>query len=389
MVAIEKADRLKQLPPYLFKEIDRMRDEVRSRGVDIIDLGVGDPDMPTPRFIIEKLYEAAQDPRNHQYPAYSGMKEFNNCAARWVKRRFGVNLDPVNQVCTLIGSKEGLAHLPLAFINPGDVALVPSPAYPVYQTAVLFAGGDPFKMPLLKENGFLPDLDAIPVDVADKAKLMFLNYPNNPTAAVADLDFFKRVVEYANKHNIFVIHDNAYCDLVFDGYEAPGFLQVDGAMDVGAEFFSLSKPYNMTGFRLGFAVGNEQVIGGLGQVKSNIDSGAFNAIQVAGMAALESDQSTVAEMRAMYKGRRDVLVQGLLDAGLAVEKPKATFYVWSQVPKGCTSADCTKFLLNEAGIVTTPGNGFGAPGEGFVRMALTVDEDRMKEAVERIKKLSF
>ena len=267
MVAIEKADRLKQLPPYLFKEIDRMRDEVRSRGVDIIDLGVGDPDMPTPRFIIEKLYEAAQDPRNHQYPAYSGMKEFNNCAARWVKRRFGVNLDPVNQVCTLIGSKEGLAHLPLAFINPGDVALVPSPAYPVYQTAVLFAGGDPFKMPLLKENGFLPDLDAIPVDVADKAKLMFLNYPNNPTAAVADLDFFKRVVEYANKHNIFVIHDNAYCDLVFDGYEAPGFLQVDGAMDVGAEFFSLSKPYNMTGFRLGFAVGNEQVIGGLGQAK--------------------------------------------------------------------------------------------------------------------------
>jgi LL-diaminopimelate aminotransferase len=389
MISIEKADRLKQLPPYLFKEIDRMRDEVRSRGVDIIDLGVGDPDMPTPRFIIEKLYEAAQDPKNHQYPAYSGMREFNGCAARWVQRRFDVKVDPASQLCTLIGSKEGLAHLPLAFINPGDVALVPSPAYPVYQTGVMFAGGDPFKMPLLKENGFLPDLDAIPADVADKAKLMFLNYPNNPTAALADLDFFKRVVEFANKHNIFVIHDNAYCDLVFDGYEAPGFLQVDGAMDVGAEFFSLSKPYNMTGFRIGFAVGNEQVINGLGQVKSNIDSGAFNAIQVAGMAALESDQSTVAEMCAMYKGRRDVLVQGLLDAGLAVEKPKATFYVWAQVPKGYTSADCTKFLLNEAGIVTTPGNGFGAPGEGFVRMALTVDEDRMKEAVERIKKLSF
>jgi len=389
MFKVELAHRIKQLPPYLFKEIDRMRDEVRARGVDIIDLGVGDPDLPTPAPIIDKLYEAAKDPKNHQYPAYSGMKEFNKCAARWLKKRFGVEADPATQICTLIGSKEGLAHIPLAFINPGDISLVPSPAYPVYQTATLFAGGTAHIMPLTKENSFLPDLDTIPPDVTAKAKLMFLNYPNNPTAAVANVDFFNRVVDFARAHDIVVVHDNAYSEMGYGDYRAPGFLQADGAMEVGVEFFSLSKTYNMTGWRLGFAVGSAEVIKGLGQVKSNIDSGAFNAIQIAGMAALEGDQSVVEENRAIYQERRDIILQGLREAGLAVETPQATFYVWVEAPAGYSSAEFTKYLLNEAGIVTTPGNGFGAPGEGFIRLALTKDKTRIKEAVERVKKLSF
>ncbi len=389
MISVEKSERIKKLPPYLFKEIDRMRDEVRSRGVDIIDFGVGDPDLPTPGFVIERLYEAARDPRNHQYPAYSGMKEFNITAARWFKKRFGVNIDPASQACTLIGSKEGLAHIPMAFINPGDVALVPSPAYPVYHTATLFAGGTSYFMPLLEKNGFLPDLDAIPNDVADKAKMMFLNYPNNPTAAVADLAFFRRVVEFAEKHNIIVVHDNAYCEMGFDGYNAPSFLQVEGAMEVGVEFLSLSKTYCMTGWRIGFAVGNADIIAGLAQVKSQIDSGAFNAIQYAGMTALDSDQKTVQEMKDVFEERRDILVEGLRSMGIEVEKPRATFYVWMKVPKGQTSASFTKLLLNGAGIVTTPGNGFGDPGEGFVRMALTRDKGRVKEALERMRKLGF
>ena len=389
MFKVELAHRIKQLPPYLFKEIDRMRDEVRARGIDIIDLGVGDPDLPTPAPIIEKLYEAAKDPKNHQYPAYSGMKEFNRCAARWLKKRFGVEADPETQICTLIGSKEGLAHIPLAFINPGDISLVPSPSYPVYQTATLFAGGTAHIMPLTKENGFLPILDTIPPDVMAKAKLMFLNYPNNPTAAVADVSFFERVVDFAQKHEIVVIHDNAYSDMGYDDYRAPSFLQADGAMGVGIEFFSLSKTYNMTGWRIGFAVGSADVINGLGKVKSNIDSGAFNAIQIAGMAALEGDQKVVDDNRAIYQERRDILVTGLREAGLSVETPKATFYVWVETPKAYSSAEFTKYLLNEAGIVTTPGNGFGEPGEGFIRIALTKDKKRVREAVNRIKKLSF
>jgi LL-diaminopimelate aminotransferase len=387
MFVIEKADRIKKMPPYLFKEIDRMRDEVQARGVDIINLGVGDPDIPTSHHIIDKLYEAAQKPENHQYPAYSGMKDFNRCVARWYKRRFKVTLDAETQVCTLIGSKEGLAHLPLALINGGEVALIPDPAYPVYHTATLFAGGSSHFLPLKKENGFLPDLEAIPDSVADRSKLLFLNYPNNPTAAVADLEYFQRVVEFADRHGILVAHDNAYSEVAFDGYSAPSFLQADGAMELGVEFHSLSKTYNMTGWRIGFAVGNAEIISGLGQVKNNIDSGAFNAIQIAGMAAMEGDQSPVEKMRAIYQERRDLMVEGLRAAGLSVEKPHATFYLWVEVPRGFTSTGFTKLLLNQAGIVTTPGNGFGEAGEGFVRLALTVDRERIKEALERLKKL--
>ncbi len=386
---IEKSERVKKLPPYLFKEIDRTKEEVRARGVDIIDLGVGDPDIPTPEHIINALKRAAEDPANHQYPSYTGMADFNEAVASWYKRRFGVILDPGREVVTLIGSKEGIAHLPLAFINPGDIALVPSPAYPVYNIGTQFAGGTSYFMNLLKENGFLPDLSSIPSEVAQKAKLMFLNYPNNPTSAVASRDFFESVVEFAEKYNIIVCHDAAYSEMAFDGYNPLSFLEIDGAKSVGMEFHSLSKTYNMTGWRIGFAVGHPEVIGGLGQIKSNIDSGAFQAVQIAGIEALEGDQSCVEEMCRIYAERRDILLKGLKKIGLAVEPPRATFYLWIEVPKGYTSAEFTAHLLTKAGIVTTPGNGFGSAGEGYIRIALTVDKERIKEAVERIEAVGY
>ncbi|MBC7357469.1 MAG: LL-diaminopimelate aminotransferase [Desulfacinum sp.] len=388
-MAFEFADRVKNLPPYLFKEIDRLKAELIARGVDVINLGVGDPDLPTPKHIIERLKEAAEDPANHQYPSYSGMNDFKGAVARWYQRRFGVDLDPVSEVITLIGSKEGIAHLPLAFINPGDLALIPSPAYPVYGVAVMFAGGTAHEMPLLKENGFLPDLDAIPADVAKRAKLLFINYPNNPTGATAEADFFRKVVAFAREYDVIVCHDAAYTEMAFDGYRPMSFLEVPGAKEVGIEFHSLSKTYNMTGWRLGFAVGHAKVLEGLGQIKSNVDSGAFNAVQLAGITALESDQSCVQEMQAIYQERRDVLIRGLREVGLRAEPPKATFYVWCPTPPGMTSAQFTSLLLKQAGIVTTPGSGFGAPGEGYVRMALTVSKERIQEAVERIRKVSF
>lgn len=389
MVKIEKAERLKRLPPYLFAEIDRMKEEVKARGVDIIDLGVGDPDMPTPPHIIEKLKAAASDPQNHRYPSYSGMHDFKFSVSNWYDKRFGVKLDPKTEVVTLIGSKEGIAHLPLAFINPGEIALVPSPAYPVYGIGTTFAGGEPFYMPLLKENAFLPDLNAIPSDIAAKARLMFINYPNNPTAAVASREFFQEVVAFAKEYDIVICHDAAYSEMFFDGYIPPSFLEIEGAKEVGIEFHSLSKTYNMTGWRIGFAVGHKEVISGLGQIKSNIDSGVFQAIQLAGMAALDGDQACIKEMQAVYAERWDILVSGLRAAGLNVEKPKATFYLWIEVPEKYTSADFTAHLLSKAGIVTTPGNGFGEPGEGYIRMALTVPKERLEEAVHRIRTTGF
>ena len=389
MITIEKSERLKNLPPYLFKEIDRQKDEVKKRGVDIISLGVGDPDMPTPPHIIEALHKAALDPKNHQYPSYTGMYEFNNAVSRWYKKRFNVSLDPAKEVVTLIGSKEGIAHIPLAFINQGDIALVASPGYPVPNIAVQFAGGEPYLMDLKKENDFLPDLNAIPDDIAKKAKLMFINYPNNPTSAVATDEFFKEVVQFAEKNNIIVCHDAAYTEMAFDGYKPPSFLETEGAKEVGIEFHSLSKTYNMTGWRLGLAVGRAEVIDGLGQIKSNIDSGAFQAVQLAGIAALDGDQSCVEEMNIEYTKRRDILVDGLTGLGLSVKKPQATFYVWIDVPKGYTSAQFTSLLLSKTGIVVTPGNGFGSAGEGYIRMALTVGQEKMKEVVERIRSLEF
>jgi LL-diaminopimelate aminotransferase len=352
--------------------------------MDIIDLGVGDPDLPTPAHIIEALQKAATDPANHRYPSYSGMHDFNAAVAKWYQHRFNVDLDAKNEVVTLIGSKEGLAHVPLAFINPGDVALVASPAYPVYSIGTQFAGGVPYFMDLLKANRFLPDLEAIPGEVAKKAKMMFINYPNNPTAAVATREFFEAVVAFAQDHGIIVCHDAAYSEMAYDGFRPMSFLEVPGARSVGIEFHSLSKTYNMTGWRIGFAVGCADVISGLGRVKSNIDSGAFQAIQIAGIAALEGDQGCVEDMRKTYKRRRDILVDGLRSIGFSVERPRATFYVWIEVPKGYMSAGLTSRLLTEAGVVTTPGNGFGAAGEGYVRMALTVTRERIREALERI-----
>jgi len=388
-IRIEKAERLGKLPPYLFAKLDKMKAEAKKKGMDIINLGVGDPDMPTPPHIIEALKKASEKPENHQYPSYEGMPSFRRSVAAWYKKRFDVDLDPETEVLSLIGSKEGIAHIPLGFVNVGDSVLIPDPGYPVYNASTIFAGGIPVVMPLKKENGFLPDLDAIDPKDAKNARLMFLNYPNNPTAAVAERDFFEKVIEFAEKYNIIICHDAAYTEMAFDGYEPISFLSVEGARDVGIEFHSLSKTYNMTGWRIGFAAGNSEVIAGLGSIKTNIDSGIFQAVQEAGIEALEGDQAIVGEMKRMYQGRRDVLVKGLQELGLEVNVPKATFYVWMTVPKGYNSTDFTAHLLSKAGIVTTPGVGFGEHGEGFVRMALTVGEERLKEAVSRIKEIGI
>lgn len=386
---IESSERLKRLPPYLFKEIDRLKAELISQGADVINLGVGDPDLPTPKHIIRKLQEAAEDPSTHQYPSYSGMNDFRVSVAGWYKRRFGVDLDPLTEVLTLIGSKEGIAHLPLALINPGDLALVPTPAYPVYHIGTLFAGGETFFMPLVKENDFLPDLEAIPPDIAVRSKVMFINYPNNPTGAVAERNFYEKVVDFARSYGLIVCHDAAYSEMGFDGYRPMSILEIPEAKSLAIEFHSLSKTYNMTGWRLGFAVGNAQILDALGQVKSNVDSGAFNAVQWAGIAALDGDQSCVVEMQQIYQERRDILIEGLRKAGLDLQGPRATFYVWCPTPAGYSSSQFTELLLKQCAIVTTPGSGFGSPGEGYVRMALTVDKERIKEAVARIQKLSF
>jgi LL-diaminopimelate aminotransferase len=388
-VSITYAERIKTLPPYLFAAIDEMKQEAIARGVDIINLGIGDPDLPTPEPILQRMQKAVTDPQHHQYPSSSGMLSFRTAVAGWYKRRFNVTVDPKSEVVTLIGSKEGIGHVPLAFIDPGDVVLVPSPGYPVYPVAASFAGGTAHEMPLLKRNGFLPDLDAIPPDVARNAKLMFLNSPNNPTSVIADTAFFARVIAFAKEHHVIVCHDAAYSEIFYDGHRPSSFLEAEGAMDVGIEFHSLSKTFNMTGWRLGFAVGRAEVIAGLSQIKSNLDSGQFQAVQEAGMTALESDDRLTAGLRAIYQERRDVLVAGLRNLGLEFETPSATFYVWIEVPQGYTSASFTAHLLEKAGIVTTPGNGFGAPGEGYIRMALTTTKERLAEAVDRLKQIGW
>lgn len=386
---LERADRLNQLPPYLFAEIDRMKSDAAKKGLDIISLGIGDPDLPTPPHIIEALSEAAKDPANHQYPSYVGMIPFRQAVADWYKQRFGVDLDPEREVLSLIGSKEGIAHISLAFINPGDVSIVPDPAYPVYHAGTVFAGGETVTMPLLPENQFLPDLEDLKRGVLRRAKLLFLCYPNNPTAAVATEEFFTQAVEFAREHQVILVHDAAYSEMYFDGVQTLSILQIPGAKEVAVEFHSLSKTYNMTGWRVGFAVGNEDVLAGLGAIKTNVDSGIFQAVQHAGIAALTGDQSCVEEMRRTYERRRDVMVKGLQSIGLNPNKPSATFYVWIPVPKKYTSLEFTAHILKETGVVITPGNGFGETGEGFVRMALTQTEERIQEAVDRIQKAGF
>ena len=380
------SDRMASLPPYLFARIDELKAEQVKRGVDVIDLGIGDPDLPTPPHVVEALCEAAKDPGNHHYPSYAGMDEFRDAVAAWYRRRFHVNLDPENEVTALMGSKDGIAHIPEAFVNPGDYVLVPDPGYPVYRTSTLFAEGRVHVLPLVAENGFLPDLSAIPPKVVKKAKLLFLNYPNNPTAATAPAEFFDTVVDFACEHDIVVVHDNAYSEVSFDGYRAPSFLQAHEAFEAGIEMHSLSKTYNMTGWRIGMAVGKTEVIRGLKQVKTNVDSGVFNAVQRAAIAALTGPQDCIREASEVYQERRNLLVGGLRDMGFPVPLPQATFYVWMPVENGFGFAST---LLNEAGIVVTPGVGFGRFGEKYVRFAITRSKERIAEALERMRGLDL
>ena len=390
MIEDKLAKRIRQLPPYLFADLDRRREAVRARGVDIIDLGVGDPDRPTPSHIVEAMQREVASAKNHRYPSYQGLPAFREAVAHWYKQRFGVSLDPKTEVLSLIGAKEGIAHFPLAFVNPGDLTLVPSPAYPVYKIGTIFCGGKPHVMSLKQKNGFLPDLDKIPRKTADRAKVMYLNYPNNPTGAVADRAFFEKAVAFAKKHNIIIAHDAPYSEMYYDDNDRPmSFLEVPGARDVGIEFHSLSKTYQMTGWRIGFAVGNARIIAALGTVKTNIDSGLFEATQRAGIVALTGDQKCTDEMRAIYRERRDALVGGLKEAGIKVAPPKATFYVFAPTPGRKPSAEFCGEILEKTGVVTTPGVGFGKEGEGFFRCALTVPVERIKEAVRRIKSLEI
>jgi len=386
MIKFEKSERLKKLPPYLFVEIDKAKKRARDEGRDIIDLGIGDPDIPTPRFIIDALNKAAHDPANHRYPLDQGLPEFRCEVAAWLKKRFGVTFDPDSEIYPLIGSKEGIAHIPLAFVNTGDYVLVPDPGYPPYKSGTWFAGGEVMLMPLKAEHKFLPDLKAVNHALLHKVRMLFINYPNNPTGAVCDRKFFKDCVDFAAKHNIIVCHDAAYSEIGFDGFKAPSIFEVEGSRDVAIEFHSLSKTFNMTGWRLGFAVGNKDLIAGLAKVKSNIDSGAFFAIQRAGAVALKNYDKHINTVLKVYEERRNILVDGLKSLGWDIERPKGTFYVWTRVPARYTSATLAKALLEKCDIVATPGNGFGDAGEGYVRFALTVDKRRIAAAVERIRK---
>ncbi len=383
------AKRIQTLPPYLFAELDRRKQEKIEEGVDVIDLGVGDPDLPTPEPIIDALKRASEDPENHKYPSYVGMKAFREAVAQWYKRRFGIELDPDREVITLIGSKEGIAHFPLAFVEEGDVVLCPDPAYPVYSIGTKFAGGEPYFMPLLEENDFLPDLGAVPQEIVERAKILWINYPNNPTSVDASEDFYRDLIRWAKKNNIIIASDNAYSEIYTGDRKPLSILQIEGARDVCIEFHSLSKTYNMTGWRIGMAVGNEELIRALGKVKTNIDSGQFNAVQYAGITALNLPDSELDKLRATYRERRNAITSALQKIGLSPTETDTTFYVWTKVPEGYSSADFVGRLIDEAGIVCTPGNGFGEAGEGYFRISLTVPTERLLEAVKRIENLKL
>jgi LL-diaminopimelate aminotransferase len=378
------AQRIAALPPYLFAEADRQIKAKRAAGHDVISLGVGDPDLPTPPSIVDALAGAARDPKTHRYPEYYGLSELRQAIAVWYGRRFGVELKPDGEVLPLVGSKEGVFHLPLAFVDPGDVVLVPDPGYPVYSAGTIMAGGVPYLLPLRDERGFLPDLESIPSEVARRARVLWINYPNNPTGATADLDFFERVVAFARRHEVLVCHDNAYSDVSFDGYRPPSFLEVPGAMDVGIEFHSLSKTYNMTGWRIGMVVGNARALDTFGKVKTNVDSGVFEAVQRAAISALSGDQSWLEGRNRVYQARRDRTIAALRQIGVEVTPPRASLYVWARVPGGGSSLQYSLDTLEHALVWVTPGVGFGDAGEGYFRISLTTPDDRLDEALRRL-----
>jgi LL-diaminopimelate aminotransferase len=383
------AHRLDNLPPYLFVEIDRKKRAAIAAGKDVINFGIGDPDSPTPGFIVDEMAKQIRQPMNHRYPAGSGTTEFKNAATDFMKRRFGVTLDPATHITACIGSKEAIGHLPIAVVNPGEHVLVPDPGYPVYISATIFAGGTPHLMPLTAENQWLPDFSAIPADVVKNAKLMYLNYPNNPTGAVADLRFYKQAAQFAQDNDILLAHDAAYSEMSFD-VKPPSVLQVDGALDHAVEFHSLSKSFNMTGWRIGFVAGNPEVVAALANVKSNLDSGQFDAIQHAATVALrQNDHVEVRAMGDLYRERRDIVVDAMRSMGLTVEPPKATFYVWVKCPKGYSSMDFSTKALEQCAVVLIPGNGFGKGGEGYFRIALTVETERTKVAMDRLKGMTW
>ena len=377
--------RLDKLPPYLFAEIEKKIQQKESEGVEVISLGIGDPDTPTPDYIVEEMQRQVADPRNHAYPSNAGVREFAEAAAAFYRRRFGVTIDPEQEFFPLLGCKEGIAHICWSTLDEGDLALVPDPGYPVYAGGSLLVGAEVRYLPLRPENGFLPDLEAISEEDARRAKILFISYPNNPTAAVVEDDFFARVVEFARKYDIAVVHDNAYSELTYDGYVAPSFLATPGAKEVGVEFFSLSKPFNMTGWRVGFAVGNREILEPLWRLKTNLDSGMFEAIQRTAAFVLNGPLDFLDEMRALYTKRRDTLADALTSIGVEVPKLKGTIYMWIPVPQGYTSEGFATHVLEKAGVVVTPGNGYGPAGEGFVRISLTAPDERIQEAVARIR----
>ncbi len=382
---MKTASCLDHMAPYLFAQIDAKRDALKAQGVDVISLGIGDPDLPTPTHIVDAMAEAIRKPENHQYPDYAGSPAFRTAAASWMQNRFGVELDPKTEVLALIGSKEGIAHLHTAFVDPGDYVLAPSIGYPVYSGGATLMSANTYFMPMREENGFLAEFADVPAEVLSKAKIMFLGYPNNPTGACATEEYFDAAIDFCIEHDILLAHDNAYCDICFDGYAAPSILERPRARECCIEFFSLSKSYNMTGWRIAFACGNATAVGALGTVKNNLDSGQFTAVQDAGIAALTGDQRCIADLCALYQRRRDLVVDALHAIGVECTAPKATIYVWAKVPQGETSASFATKLLEQAHVIVTPGSGYGPDGEGFVRISLTTPDDRLLEAVRRIK----
>ena len=378
------SERMDRVPPYLFVQISRKIAEKKAHGIEVISFGIGDPDIPTPDYVIDALGEASHDASNHRYPESEGLPEFREGVAEWYHRRFGVKLDSEKEVISLIGAKEGIGHVAFCFLDAGDVALVPDPGYPVYAMGTLFAGGESYMLPLTEENGWLPNLNSIPDDVAGKAKLLWLNYPNNPTGAVADLEYYRKAIQFAENHDIAVMHDACYTEVAYDGYRPPSFLQAEGAMDVGIEFHSLSKSYNMTGWRIGMAVGNADMIDALLTIKSNLDSGVPQAVQHMAIEAMKRPLESVDERNVVYQARRDRIVPILKDMGMKVESPKAGLYIWAGVPEGYASAEFAEKLLEDTDVLMIPGGNYGAAGEGYVRLSITLQDDLIDKALDRV-----